>query len=253
MENILNRQEIELIIQSGKILKDSLNEVVDSIAPGISTLDLDRIAERAILKRGGLPSFKGYSSGSHPPFPASLCVSVNNEVVHGIPKADKILKNGDVVSLDLGVNFEGMHTDMAVTVGLGEITSEAKRLIDTTKKCLENAIKTVRVGAHIGDIGFIVSETAEAEGYGIIRDLVGHGVGSEAHLEPQIPNFGKKGTGVEIEEGMALAIEPMVTMGHFGVRTQADGWTIETTDGSLSAHFEHTIVLINGKPVVVTA
>lgn len=252
MTNILNKDEIELIKISGRILKESLSEVVNAVKPGISTLRLDEIAYRAIKERGAEPSFKDYEVKGSGLFPSTLCVSVNDEVVHGLP-SERILKEGDIVSLDIGAGYKGIYTDMAVTVPVGKVSPEATNLIETTKKCLSIGIKQAIAGNRIGDIGNAVQIRAEEKGFGVVRDLVGHGIGREPHMSPHIPNFGNKNSGPDIVEGMALAIEPMLTEGDYDIKVKEDGWTVATLDGSLSAHFEHTVVISDGKPVIVTA
>lgn len=252
MKNILNKEEIVLIKICGKILKDCLFEVEQSIKPGITTKKLDEIAFRAIKKRNAKPSFLGYEVKGAGSFPSTLCVSANNEVVHGLP-SERILREGDIVSLDIGAKYKGLYTDMAITVPVGEISKKAEELINTTKKCLQIGIKEAKAGNHIGNIGHSVQKCAEKKGFGVVRDLVGHGIGRDAHLLPHIPNFGDQDSGPIIEEGMALAIEPMLTEGNYNIQIQTDGWTVATKDNLLSAHFEHTIVIEKGKPVIVTA
>jgi len=252
MTNILNKDEIKLIKISGRILKESLDAVISAVKPGVSTLRLDEIAYHAIKERGAEPSFKDYEVKGSGLFPSTLCVSVNEEVVHGLPSL-RVLKEGDVVSLDIGAGYKGVYTDMAVTIPVGKVSPKATKLIETTRKCLLIGINQAFAGCRIGDIGHAVQEYAEGQGFGVVRDLVGHGIGREPHMSPHIPNFGKKNSGPVIMEGMALAIEPMLTEGGYDVQVEADGWTITTFDGSLSAHFEHTVVILNGKPVIVTA
>ena len=251
MENILNREEIRLIKKCGKILSESLLEVKKAVKPGIITSRLDEIAYYEIKKRGAEPSFKDYEVKGAGCFPSTLCVSVNDEVVHGLP-SERVIQEGDIVSLDIGAKYRGIYTDMAITVPVGEISEVAQKLIETTKKCLNIGISEAKVGNHIGDIGFAVQEYAERNGFGVVRDLVGHGIGRDAHMMPHIPNFGEKGRGPAIEEGMALAIEPMLTEWEYDISIKSDGWTVATSDGSLAAHFEHTVVIMNGKPVIVT-
>jgi len=252
MTNILNKDEIKLIKISGRILKESLSEVISAVKPGISTLRLDEIAYHAIKERGAEPSFKDYEVRGSGLFPSTLCVSINNEVVHGLP-SERILEEGDVVSLDIGAGYKGVYTDMAVTVSVGKISSKAADLIETTRRCLLIGIKEAVVGHRIGDIGHAIQIHAEEKGFGIVRDLVGHGIGREPHMSPHIPNFGNINSGPDIKEGMALAIEPMLTEGGYDVQIKEDGWTVITLDGSLAAHFEHTVVVIDRKPVIVTA
>lgn len=251
MRNVLNIEEIEAIKVCGKILRDSLYEVRDAIRIGISTKELDQIAESAITSRGAIPSFKDYKVEGASSFPFSLCVSVNDEIVHGLP-SERILEDGDIVSLDLGAKYKGICTDMAITVGVGRVSSENEKIMRVTKECLEKGIREAKTGGHIGDIGHEVQKYAETNDFGVVRDLVGHGIGKEAHMEPHIPNFGKSGSGPIIEEHMALAIEPMLTLGRYNVVMGDDGWTVKTKDGSVSSHFEHTIVIVGGKPLVVT-
>ena len=230
--------ERDALKRCGVILSQSLGAVVAAIRPGMSTMELDEIAERVIRGAGATPSFLGYQG-----YPASLCVSVNDEVVHGIPKSDAILKDGDVVGLDLGAQFEGMHTDMATTVAVGTPSQDVERLIDATRRALAAGLKAIRNGCTTGDIGAAVQSVVEKEGFGVVRDLVGHGVGRHIHEEPSIPNFGMRGTGERISEGMALAVEPMVTAGGYAVVTDADGWTVRTRDGSRAAHEERTVLV----------
>ena len=251
MNNILNSEQIEKIIKCGKILRDSMEVVKEAVKPGISTYTLDQIAESEFKKRNATASFKNYKVGDKR-FPNSICISINDEVVHGIPHKDRILKDGDIVSLDLGAQYKGLYTDMAVTVAVGSISLDKQKLIDVTHECLNKGILAVKVGKSIGDIGHSIQTCAEKEGLGVIRNLVGHGIGAKPHTSPQIPNFGKPSSGLRIEEDMALAIEPMLTAGDYNIEIKDDGWTVTTKDRSLSAHFEHTVVIINGKPTVIT-
>lgn len=253
MENQLNREEILNIKECGKILKDSLDVVCQNVRPGITAEFLDQIAEQEIRKKGAIPSFKNYYIRGLGSYPSSLCVSVNDEVVHGLPLKSKILKDNDVVSLDLGAGFKGVFTDMAVTLILGKNGSSVEKLVEATAKSLSLGIAQARAGNTLGDIGYAIGSYGESLGFGVVRDLVGHGIGRKPHLPPQIPNYGRKGEGVVITEGMALAIEPMFTLGGPDIISEGDGWTIKTSDGSPAAHFEHTVVIENGKPVVVTA
>lgn len=252
MQNILTAAQIKSIRVCGRILQDALLEVIRSAKAGISTKELDTIAENQIRKQGATPSFKGYEVKGIGKFPSSLCVSINNEIVHGIPVTDKILKEGDVVSFDLGAEYEGICTDMAATVGIGTISNRSKLLIDTTKASLAAGIEAIEPGARIGAIGAAVQSVAEKQGFGVVRDFVGHGIGALPHLEPNIPNFGTEEEGPMIEEGMALAIEPMITEGGYKTKTSDNRWTVMTEDGSVAAHFEHTIIIVNGKPEIVT-
>lgn len=252
MNNILSKEEIEKIKVCGQILKNALDEVEATIRPDISTLYLDEIAENSLRKQGSYPAFKNFPGNGTNPFPASLCVSINEEIVHGIPTASRIIKEGDIVSVDLGAYYEGVYTDSARTFAVGEVSVKVRSLLETTKKCLYAGIKEARSGNHIGAIGHAIQQIAESSGYNVVRDLVGHGIGRNVHMDPNIPNYGSSKSGPIITEGMALAIEPMLVMGSYRIRVESDGWTITTADRSLSAHFEHTVVIINGKPVIVT-
>jgi len=252
MNNILNKDQIQKIKHCGKILSRTLELVKKAVEPGVVTLNLDVIAEEYLLKNKCTPAFKGYYVAGAGEFPTTLCVSINDEIVHGIPTADQILKDGDIVSIDIGAGFEGIYTDMATTLPVGTISGEANRLLKLTEESLYIGIKQAHAGNRIGDIGAEIEKLANKNKLGLIRDYVGHGIGTEPHLPPQIPNFGAHGTGTEILEGMALAIEPMLTLGSHITKVHSDGWTVKTTDGSFAAHFEHTIIIENGKPVIVT-
>ncbi len=237
-------KEIEILREGGKILATVLNMVASKVAPGVSAAELDALAEKEILKMGGIPSFKNYrSQPGDPAFPATLCVSVNNEVVHGIPAKEKILKQGDIVGLDLGVEYKGLFTDSAVTVPVGKVTEKYLKLIQAADECLSAALSQVKPGNFTGDIGNITEKTAKQYGFQVVRELVGHGVGKAVHEEPEVPCFGKKGTGTKIVEGMVLAIEPMVNEGGWKINFAPDNWTIITEDGGRSAHMEHTILV----------
>ncbi|MDP3057264.1 MAG: type I methionyl aminopeptidase [bacterium] len=248
-------QEIALIREGGKILAQILEDLGQSVKPGMKTIELDRLAESLVFKYGAAAAFKNYkpdfNHDGQGGFPASVCVSVNEEVVHGIP-GERVLQEGDIVSLDMGVLYKGYFTDAAITVGVGKISPEAQKLIAVTKRSLELAIEKTKIGNHLGDIGFAVQSYAEKNGFSIVRDLVGHGVGKFIHEEPEIPNFGKPGTGLEIKEGMVLAFEPMVNVGGYKVKTLVDGWTYTTCDKSLSAHFEHTVAVTKNEAEVLT-
>lgn len=236
-------------------MAEILKELGKAVKPGIKTIELDRLAESLVFKYGAKASFKNYRpSFNHEGqggYPASVCVSVNEEVVHGIP-GDRILKEGDIVSLDMGILYKGYFTDAALTVGVGKISPVAEKLIAVTKKSLNLAIKETKIGNRLGDIGWAVQSYVEKNGFSVVRDLVGHGVGKFIHEDPEIPNYGKKGTGLEIEEGMILAFEPMVNAGGYKVKTLADGWTFATCDKSLSAHFEHTVAVAKNGAEVLT-
>ena len=247
---IKNKKELEVLREGGKRLAAVLVEVAGAAKDGVITKELDELAEKLILKSGGKSSFKGYKAHSAPvsPYPGTVCISINEEVVHGIA-SDRKLKNGDVVGLDIGMWYEGLCTDTAMTVLVGGGTN---KLIETTKKSLELGIAQVRPGARLGDIGFAIQQHLEKEGFGVVRELVGHGVGRAVHEEPEIPNWGKKGEGDKLFEGMVIALEPMATEGGYKVKLAPDGWTWVTRDGSRSAHFEHTIVVTKTGSEVLT-
>ena len=253
---IKTKEEIEVLREGGRKLAQILNKIARAVKPGISTLELDRLAESLIFEAGGSPAFKGYKiQETKIPYPASLCTSVNDEVVHAIPRKDKILKMGDIVGLDIGMKWpakDGLYTDMAITVGVGKISKEAERLICQTKEALGVGIKEVHPGARIGDIGCAIQKFLEKEKLGVIRDLAGHGVGYKVHEEPLIPNFGKRGAGPELAEGMIIAIEPMAALQGWKITLDEDEWTFRTADGSLAAHFEHTIVVTKDGAEILT-
>lgn len=245
MINIYNSEEIKILREGGKILASVLYQVAEMVKPGVITAELDKTAERLIREAGGEPSFKNYKTAEDRiPYPASLCISINDEVVHGIPGSRKI-RDDDIVSLDLGMKYKNFYTDTAITVG-------NKKIVEITKKCLDEAIKIVKDGAYIGDIGFAVQACAEKNGFNVVRQLVGHGVGQRPHEEPEIPNFGSRGTGKILKQGMVLALEPMITVGNSEVFLSADNWTWKTKDGSLSAHFEHTIAVTKNGAEILT-
>jgi methionyl aminopeptidase len=241
-------REIELMAAGGKILADTVETLRAAVRPGISTGELDEIAEAFIRSHeGAVPAFKGLYG-----FPGSICASVNQEIVHGIPSKKRVLKEGDIISIDVGVGYKGYFTDSATTVPVGEISGEAKRLLDVTKASLEAGIAAAKLGNHIGDIGAAVQAVVEAEGFSVVRDLVGHGIGVEFHEEPQVPNYGKPKRREKLVTGLTLAIEPMVNVGGPATKTLSDRWTIVTVDGSLSAHFEHTVAIMEDGPRVLT-
>lgn len=239
---IKTEAEINTIAEGGKILHDILHKTAAQVKPGISTWELNEFVEKMIQDADGRPSFKNYGPKKNP-FPAGLCTSVNDVVVHGIPSLAEVLKSGDIVGLDVGMEYKGFFTDTAITVAVGQISDVAKDLMDTTKKCMEIALKQAKPGNRIGDISFAIQSTAEAKGFSAVRDLVGHGVGYEVHEDPTIPCFGKKGQGIVLQKGMVLAIEPMLCEHEYFIVFDKDGWTIRTKDGGLSAHFEHTIAI----------
>lgn len=252
MIEILTDEQIEDLRAGGVILARALEKVVGMVKPGMPTLGLDLIAETELCRLGAKPSFKFYSEPGEKPFPATICVSINDEVVHGAPTKSKIIKDGDLVSLDIGCSYRNLYTDMAVTVGVGKIKPIEQKLILTTKKALSIGIGKARHGNYIGDIGEAIEKYVTANGFSVVKDLVGHGIGSKLHQDPNIPNFGRAKTGERLLEGFALAIEPMVNIGGQEIRISKDGWTVTTSDQKKSAHFEHTVVVTKGSPQVVT-
>jgi methionyl aminopeptidase len=242
MITIKSSREIETMAAAGRIVAETLALVSRHVRPGVSTDELDRIAEEFIRSHpGARPSFKGLYD-----FPATLCTSINAEVVHGIPSPKRILREGDLVSVDVGVWLEGLHADSAATFPIGHASPEAERLMHVTKEALAAGVAEARVGNHVGDIGHAVQQVAEGAGYSVVRELVGHGIGASFHEEPQIPNYGKPRRGPRLVPGMTIAIEPMVNVGGPEIRTLDDKWTVVTEDGSLSAHFEHTVAVLEG-------
>ncbi len=248
---IKSNKEVEILVEGGKILREILHNTASLVKPGISTWELNEFAEKAIFQAGGVPSFKNYGDKKNP-FPAGLCTSVNDVIVHGIPTKKQILKEGDIIGLDIGMAYKNLFTDTAITVPVGQISALAHKLLETTKACLERAIKTALVGKTIGDIGFAIQTHAEANGFSVVRDLVGHGVGYEVHEAPEVPCFGKAGQGLELKEGMVLAIEPMLCEKSHQIAIEDDGWTITTFDHGLSAHFEHTIAITKNGARILT-
>jgi methionyl aminopeptidase len=243
---IKSEREIAIMRRAGRIVAAVLEILCQQAKPGIRTKELDTIAAREVEKLGAKPSFKGYRG-----FPASLCVSVNDEVVHGIP-GERVLREGDIVSLDLGATYKGFQGDAAVTIGVGEISPLAQGLVEATKGVLQAGISAVHPGVRLGDISAAIQDYAESRGYSIVREYSGHGIGREMHEEPQIPNFGLPGTGPVLKKGMTLALEPMINVGDWRTRLADDHWTVLTADGSLSAHFEHTIAITDGEAEVLT-
>jgi len=241
-----SRSEIEKMRKSNAIVAVILEELRKKIRPGVKTIELDRLSEELALKKGARPAFKGYRG-----YPYSLCASVNSEVVHGMP-SDKELKEGDIVSLDFGILNDGYYGDAAVTVPVGEITPAAKRLLRVTEEALYRGIAEVKAGNRIGDISAAIQGHVEASGYSVVRDLVGHGIGKSLHEDPQVPNYGSSGRGVELKPGMVFAIEPMVNEGSYRVEILRDGWTVVTADGKLSAHFEHSVAITENGPVILS-
>lgn len=248
MITIKSARELDTMARAGRILHATLQRMQEILRPGMSTEDLDAEAERFIRSHpGALPSFKGLYG-----FPKTLCISIDEEIVHGIPSPRRILAEGSIVSIDCGVCIEGLHADSATTLPVGAISAEAQRLLDVTQQSLVAGIAAATVGHQVGDIGHAVQTVAEAAGYGVVRELVGHGIGTRFHEEPQVPNFGKPGRGAALRAGMTLAIEPMITMGKPATKTLKDKWTVVTADGSLAAHFEHTVAVLESGPRILT-
>lgn len=247
MEIILRLpDEIEKARASNRIVAEVLSRLRERIKPGVKTKDLDKFAEEIAEKRGAQPAFKGYRG-----YPHSLCISMNEEVVHGMP-SKRVLQEGDIVSLDFGIYYQGFYGDSAITLPVGKVSEKALRLMQVTERSLYAGIEQARTGNRLGDISAAVQTVVEDAGFSVVRDFVGHGIGRNLHEEPQIPNFGKKGRGIELKSGMILAIEPMVNEGEYKVRVLADGWTVVTRDGSLSAHFEHSVVITDNGPDILS-
>ena len=241
------KHELDLMREAGKVNAYILNELQNLIKPGISTLEIDRFVERTVKKHGMIASEKGYCG-----YPASICVSINDEVVHGIPSKKRILRDGDIVSCDLVVEYQGYMADAARTYPVGNISPEAAHLIKTAEKAFWNGIAYAKEGYRLSDISHAIQETVESEGFGVIRDFVGHGIGNEMHEDPQIPNVGKPGKGPRLQRGMTLAIEPMITQGSWEVDILEDDWTAVTIDGGLAAHYENTVIITDGEPELLT-
>lgn len=239
--------EIEAMKEAGRISAKVLREVGKRIQPGVSTLELDRFAETLIRLEGGIPAFKGYGG-----FPGTICASVNEQIVHGIPSAGVILKEGDIVSIDTGAIVDGWYGDNAWTYAVGKISPEKQRLLEVTEKCMWAGLEAARPGNRLGDIGAAVQEIAEAAGYGVVREYVGHGIGRNMHEDPNVPNYGRRHTGVRLEPGMVLAIEPMINIGTYKTKQMPDGWLVVTRDGLPSAHFEKTVAITEDGPLVLT-
>ena len=248
-----SKSELEAMREGGRITAACLELLSENVRVGVTTRELDRMAEDFIRSNGGKPEFKGYpGSPGAPDFPGSICASPNAMIVHGIPGSYR-LKDGDVISLDVGVRYEGFVTDSATTVAVGEIPPDAEGLLKTTQQCLAAAAEQVRAGKRLGDIGHAIQSLAESRGYGVVRDLVSHGVGRKMHEDPQIPNYGRPGTGPRLQPGMTFAIEPMITLGDYDIRiSEWDGWSIYTADNSLSAHYEHTVAVTENGPWILT-
>ena len=244
---IKTKQEIDLMRESGRRLAEVHDLLRQFIKPGISTKDIDRYGEELIRERDGIPNFLNYNG-----YPASICVSVNDEVVHGIPNKHRILREGDIVSLDAGLIWKGYHSDAARTWAVGEISPEAQQLIDVTRQCFFEGIARARAGHHLHEISAAIADYAERYDYGVVEDLVGHGIGTSLHEDPQVPNFHQRSRGPLLRPGMTLAVEPMINMGTKDVYWEDDEWTVRTEDGSLSAHYENTIVITDGEPEILT-
>ena len=243
---VKSAREVAIMREVGRIVARVLEVLAGQLRPGMKTIELDKIAAREVAKQGAKPSFKGYRG-----FPANLCVSVNDEIVHGIP-GERVLQEGDIVSLDMGAILNGFQGDAAVTVGVGEISPQARDLIATTESALMAGIAAARAGATLGDISVAIQNRAESGGYSVVREYTGHGIGRDMHEEPQIPNYGVAGSGPVLKRGMTLALEPMVNAGGWRTRVDDDRWTVRTADGSISAHFEHTIAITDGEAEVLT-
>lgn len=239
--------EIEAMKEAGRISAKVLREVGNHVRPGVTTLELDELAETIIRLEGGIPAFKGYGG-----FPGSICASINEQIVHGIPSKSVVLRDGDIISIDTGAIVDGWVGDNAWTYPVGSISAENQRLLDTTEKCMWAGLDAARPGNRLGDIGAAVQEIAEGAGYGVVREYVGHGIGRDMHEDPNVPNYGRRHTGVNLEVGMVLAIEPMINLGTHKTRQMSDGWLVCTRDGKPSAHFEKTVAITEEGPVVLT-
>jgi methionyl aminopeptidase len=249
MVTLKSPREVDIMARAGRIVAGTLALMRTLVRPGVSTEDLDAAAEAFIRgHEGATPSFKGLYG-----FPKTLCTSIDNEIVHGIPSSRRVLTEGSIVSVDVGVFLDGLHADSATTIPVGRIAPEAERLLSVTEQCLEAGIGAARVGNHVGDIGHAVQQVAEGAGYGVVRELVGHGIGTRFHEEPQVPNYGAPKRGPRLLEGMTLAIEPMITVGSPTTKTLSDKWTVVTADGTLAAHFEHTVAITANGPRILTA
>ena len=240
--------ELERMREAGRLVGEVLTELMAHVAPGVTTADLDALAEKRITRSGAVPAFKGYHG-----YPATICASINEEVIHGIPSGRRVLNEGDVISIDVGASLNGYYGDSAMTLPVGQVSEEAATLLRVTEESLYKAIECVRPGGRISDIGHAVQRHVESYGFSVVREFVGHGIGQRMHEEPQVPNYGEPGRGPRLAEGMVLAIEPMVNAGKPAVKVLADGWTAVTRDGSLSAHFEHTVAVTAGAPWILTA
>ncbi len=248
MITIKSDEEVKVMREAGRVVGQTLQILRDAVKPGLVVKELDKLVRKEYARRGVIPTFLGYAE---PPYPATVCVSVNEELVHGIP-GGRVIKDGDIVSIDLGATYKGFVGDSALTFGVGEITEEAQRLIEVTEESLWRGIRAARAGVRLGVVSNTIGEYIESQGFGVVREFVGHGVGREMHEEPQVPNFGPAERGPILRKGMVLALEPMVTVGDWHTKKHDDGWTISTRDGSLCAHFEHTIAITDGDAEVLT-
>src|SRR5271165_555276 len=243
-----SRAEIDKMRRSGHIVRQVLEAAKELVAPGVSTMDLERVAERKIRDLGAKPAFKGYYD-----YPCVLCTSINDEIVHGIPSEHRVLRTGDIVSIDTGVVLDGFYSDSAITVPVGgAVTNELQKLLEVTRESLYRGIEAARIGNTIGDVGAAVQQVVEANGFSVVREFVGHGIGTKLHEDPQVPNYGAPGSGPKLRDGMVLAIEPMVNVGKPGTRVLDDKWTAVTEDGSFSAHFEHCVAVTRNGPMILT-
>ena len=247
MVKLKNSKELELMCIAGKISARALKIAGEAVEPGVSTFEIDEIVYKYIKSQGATPSFLGYNN-----FPSSCCISLNSEVIHGIPRKNRIIKNGDIVSIDVGACINNFHGDNAWTFACGDISKEAKGLLEATRESLMVGISQAKAGSRVGDIGNAVESYVKARGYSVVRDFVGHGVGTQLHEDPSVPNFGRPGHGARLMPGMTIAIEPMVNLGGFAVKVLDDGWTTVTADGKISAHFEHTVAVTSNGPLVLT-
>ena len=245
--------EISLMREANQLVGKTLAELAKHVIPGVTTLQLDKIADEFIRDHGGIPTFKNFPNPFGEPFPASICTSINEEVVHGIPREHQILKEGDVISVDCGILLAGYNGDSCYTFCVGEVAEETKELLNVTKEALYLGIKEAVAGNHLGDIGYAIQQYCESRGYGVVRELTGHGIGKEMHEEPKVPNYGRRGNGILLKEGMCIAIEPMITMGDRHIGLMPDKWTIRTLDGKPAAHFEHTIAIRKGQAEILSS
>lgn len=250
MISLKSAREIEIMRRANVIVAEVLEELKERVAPGVTTLELDALAEELTLKKNAIPAFKGYNVAGRI-YPCCLCASINDEIVHGIP-SKRALREGDIIGLDYGVIYEGYYGDSAVTVGVGRVSEEAQRLMDVTKQSLYKGIEQLYDGKRLGDLGSVVQRIAESAGFSVVRAFVGHGIGKKLHEEPPVPNYGEPDRGLRLKEGMVLAIEPMVNAGSYEVEMKEDGWTAVTKDGSLAAHFEHSVAITRNGPYILS-